>query len=1411
MAGGHTGLLPEDNSGTSSPEDETTWQERAQRSAQAIPVATQSDSAVSNGERPPVSELSQLRLKLEEKRREIERKKQQQEVQSAKMRQRLGKAAFMRVISKKEESGNSIGTLSGHPALSAWTRSRRMEDATKSSPSLNQRVLQDKLDQLDSEEPTHPTTLNTSSSSSNSTSASQSPSISGRSFSREGIRQTFDGVRRRWFHGSDPEGELIYSTDQTNDAEGVSQLGFDMMQSCPPCMASSLFGYSSYGLEEGTVDQEQDKLKSSVLSYSPPRESSQSPHRTPEKRVLCQHRSRGNSKLVQNVSMSWDTADSAALVLVSSADLNDLETAAVSSVPRTSITCQEQLLPAQLRLSKEKGNQQSKADELGDQSHKQRMVAESRLMKGKVSMPKTAVNRRPGSGGAGMAGGHTGLLPEDNSGTSSPEDGNVVSRHSDTPALSLLSPQKVGQQGAPGSQPLAIPEGSSRASGVMVEGDTHHASHPAFSHQIGDLSSDSDWAAKQITSREGSIASSRSSGDFSDHESHKIHQDHKGRESQKQSSQATEPHRLQAPSWTLGPPHSQPEEWSWQGKHTVNRLQKGSEEQRNMDFAESQQQMEAGSIRSAFQRRSNSGSKKTTFAPIPTETTWQERAQRSAQAIPVATQSDSAVSNGERPPVSELSQLRLKLEEKRREIERKKQQQEVQSAKMRQRLGKAAFMRVISKKEESGNSIGTLSGHPALSAWTRSRRMEDATKSSPSLNQRVLQDKLDQLDSEEPTHPTTLNTSSSSSNSTSASQSPSISGRSFSREGIQQTIDGVRRRWFHGSDPEGELIYSTDQTNDAEGVSQLGFDMMQSCPPCMASSLFGYSSYGLEEGTVDQEQDKLKSSVLSYSPPRESSQSPRRTPEKRVSWAENKKQKDYDESLDKLNRSLTDLQGEIKRLTLQQKDVFSPIHLSEEPPGFSVSVQQDPSQPSPISASPQCAKGQSQHLSSAPMLQKAFPAHDPRTADSLPHSSSPLIPRSPQLQRHSDSLEEDSLADGFFVSFGEDTPRRPKPQLSTSGVKKDVESDSHQEGSEGVSQLQGKLAATVVVDSDSGSSSSDSYHSLPGGLAEEGSHVDVDNTVQPMSVKESDMKQKRERLMQQQLKRQEELEQKRLQKEMESQRRQQEKIVKEEEQEKKKAEEKARREAIFQQYIQKKLEQDEDKSLSPSTVSRRDRSSNRRDHSVNRRNHSSRRQPRPKSMFAKARPMPADLDDVMSRGLSSHSSQEDLSSHSSPMGSTVSCDQLNQNEEQGSSASRQPPSPGTKLYVKPSAKSNRHIIINALSYCCLAGSVNTDLKNKVLEEIARSTAKHFLILFRDHGCQYRGLFSFDPDTEEACKIMGVGPRQLCSEMVERFYKYNSGGKSFNEVTSTKHLSVSIDAVVLKNVYWKTKVTSATKR
>ena len=47
-------------------------------------------------------------------------------------------------------------------------------------------------------------------------------------------------------------------------------------------------------------------------------------------------------------------------------------------------------------------------------------------------------------------------------------------------------------------------------------------------------------------------------------------------------------------------------------------------------------------------------------------------------------------------------------------------------------------------------------------------------------------------------------------------------------------------------------------------------------------------------------------------------------------------------------------------------------------------------------------------------------------------------------------------------------------------------------------------------------------------------------------------------------------------------------------------------------------------------------------------------------------------------------------------------------------------SAGPKLYVKPSSKSNRHIITNAIAHCVLAGTVNQNSKDKVLQVSGRS-------------------------------------------------------------------------------------------
>ncbi|XP_073811093.1 calmodulin-regulated spectrin-associated protein patronin isoform X32 [Musca autumnalis] len=128
---------------------------------------------------------------------------------------------------------------------------------------------------------------------------------------------------------------------------------------------------------------------------------------------------------------------------------------------------------------------------------------------------------------------------------------------------------------------------------------------------------------------------------------------------------------------------------------------------------------------------------------------------------------------------------------------------------------------------------------------------------------------------------------------------------------------------------------------------------------------------------------------------------------------------------------------------------------------------------------------------------------------------------------------------------------------------------------------------------------------------------------------------------------------------------------------------------------------------------------------------------------------------------------------------------------------------GPKLYKQPAAKSNRGIILNAVEYCVFPGAVNRDAKQKVLEKIARSEAKHFLVLFRDAGCQFRALYSYTPETEQVVKLYGTGPSQVDEVMFDKFFKYNSGGKCFSQV-HTKHLTVTIDAFTIHNSLWQGK-------
>ncbi|XP_051528154.1 calmodulin-regulated spectrin-associated protein 1-B isoform X2 [Myxocyprinus asiaticus] len=128
---------------------------------------------------------------------------------------------------------------------------------------------------------------------------------------------------------------------------------------------------------------------------------------------------------------------------------------------------------------------------------------------------------------------------------------------------------------------------------------------------------------------------------------------------------------------------------------------------------------------------------------------------------------------------------------------------------------------------------------------------------------------------------------------------------------------------------------------------------------------------------------------------------------------------------------------------------------------------------------------------------------------------------------------------------------------------------------------------------------------------------------------------------------------------------------------------------------------------------------------------------------------------------------------------------------------------GPKLFKEPSAKSNKPIIHNAIAHCCLAGKVNEPQKNSVLEELEKCESNHLMILFRDSGCMFRALYSYFPDMEELHKLTGTGPKSITKKMIDKLYKYSSDRKQFT-VIPAKTVSVSVDALTIHNHLWQAK-------
>lgn len=300
------------------------------------------------------------------------------------------------------------------------------------------------------------------------------------------------------------------------------------------------------------------------------------------------------------------------------------------------------------------------------------------------------------------------------------------------------------------------------------------------------------------------------------------------------------------------------------------------------------------------------------------------------------------------------------------------------------------------------------------------------------------------------------------SNSSSGSSSQTLPNKAFSREGIQQTIDNVKNRWFKN---DSDLISGVDVCSEEDE---------------MDGDVTSYRFHPQPAPSPGQR--------LSQTPPRrlsghhQSSSSPVTIPTSRLSssspahrQSEEEDMHEYGSSLEKLNNSLTELQGEIMCLTLQNEqlkaghvpnemdgrddgvalsDALAAIGSSSSPNPTSVGkgrpIHGIPVQAPYVHGSGGLSKPQQQHQQQQ-LLQQQQQSHQYHQQQQLQHQHQQQHQHQHQHQQQLDTTagqaiyseepvtlgigsgsDSSSGKDGFFISFGDDgnsTPKRPRSKL----------------------------------------------------------------------------------------------------------------------------------------------------------------------------------------------------------------------------------------------------------------------------------------------------------------------------------------------------------------------------------------------
>jgi len=144
-------------------------------------------------------------------------------------------------------------------------------------------------------------------------------------------------------------------------------------------------------------------------------------------------------------------------------------------------------------------------------------------------------------------------------------------------------------------------------------------------------------------------------------------------------------------------------------------------------------------------------------------------------------------------------------------------------------------------------------------------------------------------------------------------------------------------------------------------------------------------------------------------------------------------------------------------------------------------------------------------------------------------------------------------------------------------------------------------------------------------------------------------------------------------------------------------------------------------------------------------------------------------------------------------------------------ASKEVTPPEIEPAIQITSKSNFKVIVNAITHVCLAGAHQLQRRQSVISGLEERVASgkpefavgQYVILFRNEvSLKFRGVYLVESGTGQLIKLQGSKslPGTVDPSMIDTFFKYNTGSKSFQPLGS-RSVTKTTDAVALNPKYF----------